>query len=165
MSCLAWSLEIRILPSKYSRNFWEKKHKIIIVIINPIWQVNIPVCIFSHWSKTALSPAGWPVVWPDSVCSSIHLRHWTWPIQRRDCGWNSERHRSPLAPSCLVRLSELHPKSSSPDRCRTDRGWTDTKTSLFALFTAYAKFICKCSKCKQVILFCLYINKSVSVCV
>lgn len=70
--------------------------------------------VFSHWSRRAPSPVGWPASWPDLVCSSSRPTRWTWLIRRMGCGWSSGRRHSPLTLLCPAGSSEWLPRSSSP---------------------------------------------------
>lgn len=89
---------------------YEAKHQDLAIVVLRYKRY----AVLSLWSRRAPSPAGWPVSWPDSVCSSSRPTRWTWPTRRTGCGWSSGRRRSRPAPSCPAGWSEWRPRSSSP---------------------------------------------------
>lgn len=62
---------------------------IILLVPNSIF-----LNLLSPWSRTALSPAGWPVSWQCWVCWGTSPTQSTWPTRWIGCGGNTRTHRS-----------------------------------------------------------------------
>lgn len=71
-------------------------HSLASVILNTLHVLVLQINSLL-WSRTALSPAGWPVSWQCWVCSWMFPRQWISQTPWSCCTESSPRHQSPLS--------------------------------------------------------------------
>lgn len=83
--------DLFLLSYRHKRHFWSC---LSLYFSTGIQEHPLFLNLLSPWSRTALSPAGWPFSWQCWVCWGTSPTQSTWPTRWIGCGGNTRTRRS-----------------------------------------------------------------------